>query len=178
MLFSGYTTTIQLVNADNDYYGFTILAPKHEWPYYCDTSVGTGWWPTTWAPIGQPVQAGTWTFGRGHVEPIVEIELDVPQGDRPNALLLQGTMHMGDGTDLGEFNSLNGAKLLPLHLGASSDPADLGGARTLRVTFEMGAGLQSFRCCDAEIIDLTTEPHPGVQASGQTSQSVGLTKHP
>lgn len=178
MLFGGYTTTVQLVNADNDYYGFTILAPKHEWPYYGDTSAGTSWWPTTWTPTGRKVQAGTWTFGRGPVEPVVEIELDVPQGSQPNALLLQGTMHMGDGTDLGEFNSLNGAKLLPLHLGDRGDPADLGDARTLRVIFEMGAGLQSFRCSDAEIIDLTTEPHPDVPPRAQTPHGVRLTEHP
>lgn len=155
MLFSGYSTTVQLVDVDNDYYGFTILAPKHEWPYYADTSVGSGWWPTTWTPAGPPVTAGSWVFRHEQVEPLVEVELPVPAGTRPNAVLIEGTMLMGDGRTLGGFNSLNGPKVLPLDLGDRADPADLGGAEAVKVTFLMGGGLDSVRFSGTEIIDLT-----------------------
>lgn len=154
LLFAGYTTTVQLVRSDHDYYGFAILAPKHEWPYYRDTAAGSGWWPTAWIPQAEPVEAGTWFFDEGRIEPRVQVDLTVPEGAQPNAILVEGTMHMGDGSHLGAFNSLNGAKLLPLDLAGLVDERP-GEPRALRVTFEMGAGLQSLQCHDADLIDLT-----------------------
>lgn len=166
LLFAGYTTTVQLVRADQEYYGFTILAPKHEWPYYEDTAAGSGWWPTEWTPVADAVTAGSWTFGTRSVDTRVEVVLPVPAGSRPNAVTIEGTMHMGDGSHLGAFNSLNGAKLIPLELGATGDPGHLMDASAIRVEFEMGGGLQSVRLSDAEVIDLTDRGPAGSRLPG------------
>jgi predicted RNA methylase len=38
LLPSHYRTYFQLVDTDNMYYGYKIAAPKHEWPFYSNTS--------------------------------------------------------------------------------------------------------------------------------------------
>ena len=160
LLFAGYTTTLTLVEADHDYYGFKILAPKHEWPYYETDAAGSGWWKTAWRSSGEPVTAGTWRFGAEVIEPLVERRLDVPTGS-VNSLLIEGSMHLGTGAELGSFNSLNAPKLLPI------DSALLESGQLL-VSYVMGGGLQSLAIRDARedaIIDLRSSPTTDAQSA-------------
>lgn len=153
LLFAGYSTRLALVNADDEYYGFRIAAPKHEWPYYADESAGSGWWSTTWDAPAQTSGAGSWAFGADPVDPAVAVVLDVPASAPVNCLLMEGTMHLGTGVDLGAFNSLNAPKLLPLNRSV------LETGRVL-VRYEMGSGLHTV-VCEAVDPDFVPGDHAG-----------------
>jgi protein-L-isoaspartate O-methyltransferase len=146
LLFESYATSAQLVVADHSYHGFTILAPKHEWPFYADTEAGTGWVPTRWSPAGPAVVVGDWDFRAGTVDPDVgPVTVDGAPG--ANAVLLSGTSRLGDGQHLGEFNSFNGVKILPLY-------APLAAGEAVSVSYQMGAGLASV---DLDVVQVQDE---------------------
>jgi predicted RNA methylase len=151
LLFEGYSTTAQLVEADHEYYGFTIMAPKHEWPFYEAASAGTGWEPTSWSPAGPVTDVGSWDFGAGPVDPDVG-PVPVEGAGAANALLLAGTVRLGDGRTMGAHNAFNGLKLLPL------PPAVAG--RSLHLAYRMGGGLSSVEL-SADVIDLTASDGQG-----------------
>jgi hypothetical protein len=158
MLFERYRTTMQLVRTDHDYYGFTILAPKHEWPFYGGAGAAAQWWRTDWTPISEPVEITTIDVRAGEIDPRVDRRVVFPplHEDRwgvANAVLVSGVVVLGDGQVLGAHNSFNGDKLLALDEVESGSP--------VRVRYEMGAGLLTVRLetiGSAEAIDLRDRP--------------------
>jgi hypothetical protein len=159
LLFERYRTTLQLVRADHEYYGFTILAPKHEWPFYDTPPAGTRWWSTRWAAVSEPVGIVSIDARAGRIEPEVDRQVVFPAGPvaeagQANAVLIRGEAHLGDGQVLGAFNSFNGDKLLALDGIEPGSP--------VRVSYEMGAGLHTLRIDpvgSAEVIDLRDPAH-------------------
>jgi SAM-dependent methyltransferase len=133
-----YRTLLQLVATDNAYYGFEILAPKHEWPFY--GVPGAGWHPTSFAPASDEVVIAEYDFEAGPVEPghdaVATFRLD---GRRANAVRIAGVLTLADGIELGATNALNGDKDLAI------DPVDGEAEAAYRVRFTMGGGLGSFR---------------------------------
>jgi protein-L-isoaspartate O-methyltransferase len=158
MLFEHYRTRMQLVRTDHDYYGFTILAPKHEWPFYGGTGAAAQWWRTDWTPISEPVEISAVDVRSGEIDPRVDRRVVFPplHDDRPgvaDAVLISGVVVLGDGQVLGAHNSFNGDKLLALDGVESGAP--------VRVRYEMGAGLLSLHLepvGSAEVIDLRDRP--------------------
>ena len=161
LLFERYHTTVQLVWADHEYYGYTILAPKHEWPFYKSPNSGARWWEVQWKPASAEVRVGTWDFRTGPVDPSVDRRLELaanPPGspDTANALLLRGFATLGDGQVLGAHNSFNGDKLLAI------DEIDTRAGAGIQLRYKMGAGLHSLSLetsdgsdvADGAVIDL------------------------
>lgn len=154
LLFERYRTTAQLVSADHDYYGFTILAPKHEWPFYDTARAGSRWWSTGWTAVSEPVEIVSVDARAGRIEPSVDRRVVFPSTAdgrhvEPNAVLLRGHAHLGDGQVLDAFNSFNGDKLLAID-SLCCDEA-------VRVRYTMGGGLHTakFESVDAaEVIDI------------------------
>ena len=60
-----YETTLELVDADHRYYGFSIAAPKHEWPFYAS---GPGWHPTPVTATSTAVVTATVEFAAGRID--------------------------------------------------------------------------------------------------------------
>ena len=131
---AGYETTLQLVDAEHRYYGFSIAAPKHEWPFYAS---GPGWHPTPATATSAAVVTARVDFTDGLVEEGVEgqTELEVDPSRETNAVRLAGTLGLSAQRELGPTHALNGDKILPI--------PPLRGVRcaTLRWRYRMGAGL-------------------------------------
>lgn len=133
-----YRTVLQLVQTDNAYYGFEIVAPKHEWPFY--GVPGSGWHPTAFTPAGDEVVIGEYDFERGPVDPAHDSVVTFALDGRPaNAVRIAGVLTLADGVVLGATNALNGDKYLAIEPVAGLDEA------AYRVRFTMGGGLGSFR---------------------------------
>jgi 16S rRNA G966 N2-methylase RsmD len=158
LLFEKYRTSMQLVRADNDYYGFQILAPKHEWPYYDATDAGSRWWAGRWSLLSESVTVATVDATHGPIDLDVDRVLTFqasPRGVREastetaNAVLVSGEVQLGDGRVLGACNSFSGDKLLSIEPVACGQP--------VRISYRMGAGLHTFRLAPVdthEVIDL------------------------
>jgi SAM-dependent methyltransferase len=133
-----YRTVLQLVQTDNAYYGFEILAPKHEWPFYAVP--GAGWLPTSFAAASDEVVVAEYDFEQGPVEPGHDAMVTFGLDGRPaNAVRIAGVLTLADGVVLGATNALNGDKYLAIEPVSGVDKAEY------RVRFTMGGGLGSFR---------------------------------
>ena len=111
-----YRTYIELVFAQNSYFGFTILAPKHEWPFYATSEE---WHPTDIRAVTRRTLIAEHDFQGGVVQETVDVTLDFPlletrEGATINAVRLQGEAVFSDGIVLPASNSLNGDKILSI----------------------------------------------------------------
>lgn len=131
-----YETTLQLVTAEHRYYGFTLAAPKHEWPFYAS---GPGWYPTPVTPVSDPVTVARVDFTAGVLdeEVVGETTVDVCPGSTVNAVRLAGRIGLSAGHTLGATHSVNGDKILSIAGFADAM------AVTLGWRYRMGAGLGS-----------------------------------
>lgn len=127
-----YDTCLQLATTDSSYFGFTIHAPKHEWPYYAEDP--EAWEHLRFTPVSEVVSLSTVDFG-APADPVVDttVRLVVPDGATANALVLSGSAELTAGMRLGACNSFSGDKVFPI--------AECRGEVELRVRYEMGQGL-------------------------------------
>lgn len=132
----GYVTYAQLVSSPLTYYGMTIMAPKHLWPFYG----GDSWHPSGAQPASENVMIAEDAFATGP-RPI-EIDEVVQFGGVPangaNALRLHGFVVLTDDLVIGATNALNGDKVIPLEAPVRPGPD---GSVTLRLRWQRGAGL-------------------------------------
>jgi SAM-dependent methyltransferase len=142
MIPESYTTFIDLVRDDSDYYGFRIAAPKHEWPFY--TQADAGWHHGTINALTDKAAVATANFG-DRVEPRVanRVTLIGLADGNANGLRLSGLMRLAPGILLGATNALNGDKVLHL---AADIPVLSGKETELDLHYGLGEGLISFRC--------------------------------
>jgi len=134
-----YTTSIQLVETSNDYYGFRIFAPKHEWAFYRHGD-HSNWHQTDLAVRSEQVVISTLDFVESDLNPVVrsDVRLWVDPGAHVNAIRISASAVLVDGIEVGECNSLNGDKILPI------EPFVGEGETSINITYEMGGGLVSF----------------------------------
>jgi hypothetical protein len=131
-----YRTDIQPVSTDDLYYGYRIVAPKHEWPFYAHP--GQGWAQTTILPAGDRVELAAHDFTAGIIDETVAVArvLAVEPGRRANALRISGEITLCEGVALGATNALNGDKIIPLGV-------ELTGEVRLELAYRLGGGLGS-----------------------------------
>ncbi|CAM2899966.1 50S ribosomal protein L11 methyltransferase [Skermania piniformis] len=136
LLPSDYRTRVQLVNADNIYYGFRVAAVRHEWPHYTDrehwtsppVTAATPWFDVWSARLGTGVSE----------EPIIfEFTAEFARPTTVNGLRIAGDELFGVAGWTGGYPSLNAPKLIPL------DPITVCGAVTFRGGYRLGGGLGS-----------------------------------
>jgi predicted RNA methylase len=130
-----YRTSVQLASTASSYFGFTILAPKHEWPYYAQDP--EQWEHLRYTPVSEVVEVCAVDFTGGSVDPVVDtvVRLGVEDGATANALVLSGVTGLSGGMTLGACNSFSGDKVLSL--------PECAGEVELRVRYEMGKGLDN-----------------------------------
>jgi hypothetical protein len=130
-----YQTCLRLVSTESSYFGFTILAPAHEWPYYARDP--DQWEHLRYTPVSAAQEISAVDFTAGPVDPVVDtvVRLRVADGATANALVLSGLAGLTDGMTLGACNSFNGDKVLAL--------PECRGEVELRVRYEMGRGLDN-----------------------------------
>ena len=133
-----YQTFIRLLEVKNDFYGFKIAAPIHDWPFYSHEA--KEWHQLDKDYVTEPQSLGAFDFQAGIVEPKVrrQLEFEIPEGKRVNAIEISGMSRLSPDTTLGAAHSYNGNKILYL--------AEIDGPARPKISFDyhMSQGLGSF----------------------------------
>lgn len=132
-----YETFIRLAQVNDEFYGFKLAAPIHDWPFYHHEE----WYQPGATYFGEPESLGYLDFQAGPIEPVVKknINFKLESGQTANAIEISGLGHLTSNISLGPTNSFNGNKILLL-AETISGPQDF----SLQVSYEMSAGLGSF----------------------------------
>lgn len=132
-----YATFVELVYVDNAYYGYQILAPKHEWPFYSDKN--TGWFQTEIVPLSDRVEVSSTDFSAGLIDENIEVTVAfyLDKKKTVNAVRLSGIITLCEGIILGPTNGLNGDKIINIAPIAGVDQAKF------KIKYKMGGGLGS-----------------------------------
>ncbi len=130
-----YKTNMQLVYSDNIYYGYKVVAPKHEWPFYSKTNAN--WWQTSIVAVSNVIEVCHVDFSELQIEERVEkiITFKLNKGKTANGLRISGIITLVAGIELGPTNALNGDKILELEPISGADEVKL------KVSYKMGGGL-------------------------------------
>jgi len=142
MIPESYTTFVDLVREDGEYYGFRIAAPKHEWPFYAQTEAG--WHPGAITALTDKAAMATADF-HDRVETWVtsRVTLSGLEEGVANGLRLSGLLRLAPGIILGPTNALNGDKILHLAEEVHVRP---GQEIALALSYGLGDGLRSLQC--------------------------------
>lgn len=134
-----YQTFLELVYSDNLYYGYQIVAPKHEWPFYANKE--TNWAQTSIEGVSNKIEIAKMDFLAGMVNERVDktIEFTVDNNKTANALRLSGLITLSDKVQLGPTNALNGDKIIYI------EPVSNHTKVKLHITYRMGDGLGKFQ---------------------------------
>lgn len=134
-----YETFIELAEIKNDFYGYNIMSPLHNWPNY--SSSDENWLPLKAKTLSEKVSLCKVDFKNGktglEIDEIIEFH-NISSG-QVNAIKISGQIGLAKGIVLGATNSLNGDKYIPI--------VDLPSASSIkmRVRYKMSGGLSSFR---------------------------------
>lgn len=141
---AGYTTRVELVEATFDYYGMTVLATKHLWPFY---DADDSWHETSVRSASTAFVASDDDFAAGRVPPVVDeiVTFLNVSTDVANALRLSGTVHFAGVPSLGATNALNGHKVLPIPTRVAPNGS---GSVAFRLRWQRGGGLSSLQIED------------------------------
>jgi predicted RNA methylase len=132
-----YKTFAQLVYSDNDYYGYQIQSPKHEWPFYKNKD--TNWIRTSIKPVSNQAEIADIDFSKPMAEKVERIVNFTLSRKVANAIKISGLITLAPEIILGPTNALNGDKIIPI------DPIRNTTIISLRISYKMGGGLGSFR---------------------------------
>lgn len=136
-----FRTYVQLVEIENDFYGFKIAAPMHFWPYYEDWK--NGWWKIKSRNLSRPVEVHAVDFEAGIVPDRIDQTMTFQsRKGRINAVRFSSEIDLGSGDKLKATNALNGDKIIFL------EPFAGGGEVKLRFRYVCGGGLQSLMIDD------------------------------
>jgi len=155
---ASYTTCLDLVSVNDIYYGFSIAAPKHEWPFYNDP--GSHWHATPVSSLTDRVAAADITF-HDRIAAAVDttVVLTGLRDGLANGIRVSGRLHLTDEIELGATNALNGDKIIDLNVPIA---VHAGQSIPLRVRYRLGGGLGSFVATPAnasESLALPLVPH-------------------
>lgn len=136
----GYITYIEPIYSDNLYYGFQIVAPKHQWPLF--NHEGTGWHEVNIETRGpkQVIQEIDLTKKNAtSVDKQIELKFN-DQSSNLNGFRMSGEIIFDGGRHkLGGTNALNGDKVFIIGL------TDTNSVSSLKITYELGGGLQTLK---------------------------------
>jgi predicted RNA methylase len=134
---AGYQLLLEVGWANFDYYGFRILAPKHDWPH--QMTAAAGWYPSYFKAHTCVLPVAVIDFAQSRTSHLdVTLTASVAEGASINAVRLSGRVIFADGTALGATNAFNGYKVL-----AIEETQSRGGPIQLAVEAELGGGLGS-----------------------------------
>lgn len=130
-----YKTFAQLVYLDNNYYGYKILSPKHEWPFYAKSRAG--WLKTRIEPVSNCIEIISTDFSLGVVNENVSViaKFKTKEEKKINGFKISGIIQLSKSVQLGPTNSLNGDKIISIDEIKSDDYVNL------KISYKMGGGL-------------------------------------
>lgn len=134
-----YTTFAQLVHTDNTYYGYHVMAPKHEWPFYNNPK--SGWVRTKVEAASNTIKLVSADFSLGIVKEQVteQICFKTDKTKVINGLKISGQIQLSTNVQLGPTNALNGDKIIPI------DPILHTELVKMEISYKMGGGLGSLK---------------------------------
>lgn len=140
-----YSTSIELVDLDDRFYGFHISGPKHEWPSFTTDAT---WYQIGVVPLTDRGLVAEIDFS-ARVETTVQrtVTLLGRRTGVARALKLSGVAHLAPGIDVGATDTINGDKILDL---MEPVPVVEGEPLTLEVSYVLGGGLSTLRCVLSE----------------------------
>jgi len=135
-----YQSYLECVYTNHEYYGFKILAPKHEWPFYENPK--EGWYHSEFEPVSEKKLILEADFNQ-IIDPKVSTQIvfeRIKDTAKPiTAIRLSGIITLCEGVELGPTNALNGDKIFPI------DPAMQGSEHVkVEISYEMGSGYRAF----------------------------------
>lgn len=133
-----YETFVELGSADFRYYGFTVLAPQHDWPHYRQETAG--WLPTAFHALTSPCRVAEIDLQQPIASAVEATLIMETAGGWLNAVRISGRAHLAEGIVLGETNALNGHKVVPI----AETRVTPGQLIQARLGYRMGGGLGSF----------------------------------
>lgn len=135
-----YETFIELGFTNFNYYGFKILAPKHDWPHY--SSRDNGWLTTEFHALSTSHRLGSIDFQQP-IDSRVDTSLPIKSKTSGvmNAVRISARAHLAKGLVLGATNALNGDKILPVEETRLTE----GQIIQARVSYKMSGGLTSLQ---------------------------------
>lgn len=136
---SGYTTFVEPVYAEHEYYDFKIFAPQHDWPFFHDSAKST-WTETPVSSLAKRKELSHLSFKKDN-DPKVDASLDfeILGTEALNAVRLSGVVWLRDNQPLGPTNTLNSNKVFMI------EPLRHSGKATIDIAYEMGRGMQSLK---------------------------------
>ena len=135
-----YETFVELGSSDFRYYGFTVLAPRHDWPHYRRET--DGWLPAAFQAFSAPHRVAVVDLQQP-VACAVDAMLTVATaaGGRLNAVRVSGRADLAEGITLGATGALNGDKVVPV----AETRVTAGQIVRARIRYRMGCGLDTFQ---------------------------------
>lgn len=135
-----YETFIELGVTSFNYYGYKILAPKHDWPHY--SCQDNGWLPTEFHALSSPHCVGSIDFQRPIASGVdTSLSIKAKNNGMINAVRISARAHLAKGVILGATNALNGHKILPVEETRITE----GQVIQARVSYQMSGGLASLQ---------------------------------
>jgi predicted RNA methylase len=135
----GYTTFVEPIFSDQCHYGFKILAPHHDWPFFHDSSKQT-WAELSFESLAQRQQLVSLDLTQSN-SPLVSARLEfrIASSKPVTGIRLSGTVWLDQHLSVGATNTMNSDKVLML------EPFDHRGHLGLQICYEMGRGMQGLR---------------------------------
>lgn len=133
-----YKTFLQLIYTDNNYYGYQIFSPKHEWPFYKNKQ--TKWAQTSIKEVGTSIEVASIDFENGQINDKIDKTIEfLVNHKKVNGIKISGKITLAPGIILGPTNALNGDKIIPFNQISGMDRIKL------RISYKMGKGLGNFK---------------------------------
>lgn len=135
-----YETYVELVEFDDQLYGFRFSIPFHEWPNY--SVPDTGWYATSVRPLTERAMVSEVDLTQP-VKPFVRQRVDFSGigGGVANGVRLSAVAHLTRDISIGQANAVNGNKVLRLE---APIPVETGAAISVQIGYTMSGGLTSF----------------------------------
>lgn len=135
-----YETFIELGFTNFNYYGYKILAPKHDWPHY--SCRNNGWLPTEFHALSNPHCVGSIDFQQPIASRVdTNLSIKAKNSGVINAVRISARAHLAKGLILGATNALNGDKILPVEETRLAEGQNI----QARVSYQMSGGLASLQ---------------------------------
>ena len=134
-----YESFIRLADVDNNFYGFKVMAPIHDWPFYSNDGNNLHRLKKTF--LSEKKSLGRFDFEAAPVPASVSrtISFKIDAGQKVNAVELSGVATLGSGFELGATNAFNGNKFILID--EITGPKEF----NLHVSYEMGQGLGNLK---------------------------------
>lgn len=132
-----YKTYIQLIDFNNSYYGYQIVSPKHEWPFYSNKN--NGWLKSHYECVSDVIEINNLDFSGEIINERVNVivSFNLNKNKKANAIKLSGLVTLVDGVELGSTNAFNGDKIISIETIQNVNTVDL------KITYQMGEGLRN-----------------------------------